>query len=100
MFVFCTKIGLNVKQSVQICDLTNLQFQIELCARSLLATCSNMFCVQLWCNADEEFSADYDSHSPPRDRVMKPLSNMKEFSDVWGCTADSPMNPRDKCVLW
>jgi predicted metalloendopeptidase len=52
----------------------------------------------LWCHAGEDFS--YDGHSPARDRAIKPLSNMKEFSDAWGCTTDSPMNPRDKCVLW
>jgi hypothetical protein len=80
-----------------------------MCTLSLLVTCSNMrtegtlwdncvFCVQLWCHAGEDLP--YDVHSPPRDRVIKPLSNMKEFSDAWGCTADSPMNPQDKCVLW
>lgn len=52
----------------------------------------------LWCHAGEEFSPD--DHSPQRDRVIKPLSNMKEFSEAWDCKADSPMNPQDKCVLW
>ncbi|KDR23873.1 Endothelin-converting enzyme 1 [Zootermopsis nevadensis] len=52
----------------------------------------------LWCHSGEEFSLD--DHSSHRDRVNKPLSNMKEFADAWNCAPDSPMNPRDKCVLW
>ncbi|KAG7158196.1 neprilysin-1-like isoform X2 [Homarus americanus] len=41
-----------------------------------------------------------DSHSPARYRVLVPMSNMKEFSSIWGCPADSGMNPPHKCVVW
>jgi len=57
-----------------------------------------VFCVQLWCHAGEE--SLFGDHSPQRDRVIKPLSNMEEFSNAWGCKTDSPMNPQNKCVLW
>ncbi|GAA5916762.1 hypothetical protein JCM8208_001681 [Rhodotorula glutinis] len=42
-----------------------------------------------------------DPHSPARFRVLGPLSNSREFSEAFGCKADSPMNRgEDRCELW
>jgi len=39
-------------------------------------------------------------HSPSEFRVKGPLSNLKEFSQDFGCALGSPMNPVDKCQVW
>uniref|UniRef100_A0A8C7SW91 Endothelin-converting enzyme 1 n=1 Tax=Oncorhynchus mykiss TaxID=8022 RepID=A0A8C7SW91_ONCMY len=41
-----------------------------------------------------------DPHSPSRFRVIGTISNSHEFSEHFGCKADSPMNPKHKCELW
>ncbi|XP_042207289.1 neprilysin-1-like isoform X2 [Homarus americanus] len=42
-----------------------------------------------------------DVHSPGRFRVLGPLSNAEQFSKVWNCPSDSPMNRGDnRCILW
>ncbi|RWS26503.1 hypothetical protein B4U80_00351 [Leptotrombidium deliense] len=41
-----------------------------------------------------------DEHSPPDARVMVPLMNSLYFSKAFNCSADSRMNPANKCVLW
>ncbi|XP_045115174.1 neprilysin-11-like [Portunus trituberculatus] len=41
-----------------------------------------------------------DPHSPGRFRVLVPMLNMKEFSDIWGCPVGSGMNPEHKCQVW
>ena len=41
-----------------------------------------------------------DPHSPGKFRVKGPMSNMQEFSEIWGCTSEDAMNPSDKCVVW
>ncbi|GAA5931410.1 hypothetical protein JCM3775_005017 [Rhodotorula graminis] len=42
-----------------------------------------------------------DPHSPSRFRVLGPLSNSREFSEAFGCAADSPMNRgEERCELW
>ncbi|XP_069947190.1 neprilysin-1-like isoform X3 [Cherax quadricarinatus] len=42
-----------------------------------------------------------DAHSPGRFRVLGPLSNDEQFSQVWGCPAGSAMNRGDnRCLLW
>lgn len=42
----------------------------------------------------------YNPHSPAKYRVNVPVSNFKSFSDAYKCKPDSPMNRKDKCVLW
>ncbi|RWS10165.1 membrane metallo-endopeptidase-like 1, partial [Dinothrombium tinctorium] len=39
-------------------------------------------------------------HSPPRFRVIGPMSNMHEFSEAFNCPPGSRMNPIDKCEVW
>nr|XP_045593369.1 neprilysin-like isoform X1 [Procambarus clarkii] len=42
-----------------------------------------------------------DPHSPGRFRILGPLSNDEEFSNVWNCPAGSAMNRGDdRCLLW
>ncbi|CAL4099551.1 unnamed protein product, partial [Meganyctiphanes norvegica] len=41
-----------------------------------------------------------DPHSPSDFRVIGPMSNMEEFSQLWSCPAGSPMNRDNKCVVW
>ncbi|XP_054153018.1 neprilysin-1-like [Oppia nitens] len=43
---------------------------------------------------------EYNPHSPGKYRVNVPVSNFKPFSDTFKCKADSPMNRKDKCILW
>nr|XP_045607811.1 neprilysin-1-like [Procambarus clarkii] len=58
----------------------------------------------IWCNSiTREALLNQvltDPHSPAKYRVIVPMSNMEQFSDIWGCPADSPMNPSSKCVVW
>ncbi|ODM99390.1 Neprilysin-11 [Orchesella cincta] len=42
-----------------------------------------------------------DLHSPPKYRILGPLSNFKEFSNIWQCSSSARMNPdKTRCVLW
>ncbi|KAG0716006.1 Neprilysin-11 [Chionoecetes opilio] len=41
-----------------------------------------------------------DPHSPGMFRVLVPMSNMEEFSEIWECPVGSNMNPEHKCVVW
>ncbi|KAG0716005.1 Neprilysin-1 [Chionoecetes opilio] len=41
-----------------------------------------------------------DPHSPGTFRVLVPMSNMEEFSEIWECPVGSNMNPEHKCVVW
>ncbi|XP_046994653.1 neprilysin-4-like [Schistocerca americana] len=41
-----------------------------------------------------------DPHSPHKYRVRGTLANSEDFSRVWKCPQGSPMNPKDKCLLW
>ncbi|XP_037045655.1 neprilysin-3 isoform X2 [Bradysia coprophila] len=59
---------------------------------------------QVWCSAvtDEttNLQIEKDPHSPPKFRVIGPLSNLKEFSEEFQCKMGSPMNPVKKCEIW
>lgn len=59
---------------------------------------------KVWCSAVTEettnLQIEKDPHSPPKFRVIGPLSNLKEFSNIFGCPIGSPMNPKDKCEIW
>ncbi|MFZ9595266.1 MAG: M13 family metallopeptidase [Bdellovibrionia bacterium] len=59
---------------------------------------------QTWCAKTrpemERMRLTIDPHSPPQMRVNGPLSNLPEFSQVFGCRANTPMNPPQRCSLW
>ncbi|KAI8130657.1 hypothetical protein FF38_11936 [Lucilia cuprina] len=59
---------------------------------------------QLWCSdahpAVRSLQTAIDSHVPGKFRVIGPLSNFKEFSNVFNCPEGSPMNPVDKCFIY
>lgn len=38
--------------------------------------------------------------APPSVRVNQVMKNLPEFSEIWGCDADDPMNPSEKCEIW
>ncbi|KTF75647.1 hypothetical protein cypCar_00031316, partial [Cyprinus carpio] len=58
----------------------------------------------VWCSVRTPESSHEgiitDPHSPSRFRVIGTISNSHEFSAHFGCKADSPMNPKQKCELW
>jgi predicted metalloendopeptidase len=41
-----------------------------------------------------------DPHSPHRFRVKGTLANSEHFAHAWNCPVGSPMNPRNKCLIW
>ncbi|KAL7837817.1 hypothetical protein SRHO_G00275280 [Serrasalmus rhombeus] len=59
---------------------------------------------QVWCSVRTPESSHEgvitDPHSPSRFRVIGTVSNSHDFSKHFGCSADSPMNPKRKCELW
>ncbi|XP_063218947.1 endothelin-converting enzyme homolog isoform X2 [Bacillus rossius redtenbacheri] len=59
---------------------------------------------QVWCSASTDETTDLqiekDTHSPPRFRVVGPLSNFDEFSKEFKCPMGSYMNPKSKCEVW
>ncbi len=59
---------------------------------------------QTWCT---KASAEYlrqqvttDPHTPAMFRVLGPLSNLREFAEAFECESGTPMNPKEKCVVW
>lgn len=54
---------------------------------------------QIWCEitADEP---EQDAHSPGKFRANGVLVNSNTFAEIFKCPLGSPMNPRDKCLLW
>ncbi|RZF35771.1 hypothetical protein LSTR_LSTR012069 [Laodelphax striatellus] len=58
----------------------------------------------VWCSKfkDETLKSRIasDVHSPTEFRVIGPFSNLKEFSQDFGCPTGSKMNPQHKCSVW
>ncbi|KAG0427901.1 hypothetical protein HPB47_025076 [Ixodes persulcatus] len=50
------------------------------------------------CKFREE--VEHSSHGMGRDRCLRPLMNMREFSDAFQCPRGSFMNPADKCIIF
>lgn len=59
---------------------------------------------QVWCSSvtDEttNLQIEKDAHSPPKFRVIGPLSNLEEFSKEFQCPSGKKMNPTKKCEMW
>ncbi|KAF2882292.1 hypothetical protein ILUMI_23857, partial [Ignelater luminosus] len=59
---------------------------------------------QVWCGSSRiegmRNKLKRDVHAPGRYRVIGSISNLKEFSDAYGCPLGSPMNPPNKCSIW
>uniref|UniRef100_A0A8D8PUY9 Endothelin-converting enzyme 1 n=1 Tax=Cacopsylla melanoneura TaxID=428564 RepID=A0A8D8PUY9_9HEMI len=59
---------------------------------------------QVWCSTTTEEATklllEKDAHSPANFRVVGPLMNLPEFSEVWNCPLGSKMNPVNKCEVW
>uniref|UniRef100_W8BR78 Neprilysin-2 n=1 Tax=Ceratitis capitata TaxID=7213 RepID=W8BR78_CERCA len=59
---------------------------------------------QLWCDDVQSFFrtalAAADSHAPGMYRVIGALSNFQEFSWVFKCSQDAPMDPEFKCAIY
>lgn len=59
---------------------------------------------QSWCIQIQEdlemLNAKTDSHSPDQIRAYVPLTNLKEFSEVFHCPLGSGMNPVKKCNVY
>jgi len=59
---------------------------------------------QIWCNdvhpKVKALQVSVDQHMPGKFRIIGPLSNFDEFSKEFNCPSGSPMNPREKCVLY
>ncbi|ESO99538.1 hypothetical protein LOTGIDRAFT_113606, partial [Lottia gigantea] len=59
---------------------------------------------RIWCNKVREEAAIRQIltgvHSPPNLRVIGSVQNSKDFSDVFGCSSSTNMNPENKCYVW
>jgi len=59
---------------------------------------------QGWCEVATpqalEVQVKTDPHSPARYRVIGPLQDLPEFSQVFSCPVGSYMNPRSRCEVW
>jgi endothelin-converting enzyme/putative endopeptidase len=57
-----------------------------------------------WCSADRPEAARSqvisNPHSLPRFRVNRPLSNMPEFDEAFGCKKGQPMVHEPQCRVW
>jgi len=58
---------------------------------------------QIWCEVlSKEGYQQYvrDIHSPGQFRTWGVAQNNKYFAQIFNCPVGSPMNPKNKCVLW
>ncbi|XP_071439614.1 endothelin-converting enzyme homolog isoform X2 [Hetaerina americana] len=59
---------------------------------------------QVWCSSsteeDTKLLIENNAHTPPKFRVIGPLSNLPDFSLEFDCPLGSPMNPHKKCEVW
>ncbi|XP_061376960.1 endothelin-converting enzyme 2-like [Danaus plexippus] len=57
----------------------------------------------LWCEVstkDSLKSGLSDEHSPQHLRARGALQNNADFSRIWKCPPDSPMNPTKRCIIY
>ncbi|XP_039757009.1 endothelin-converting enzyme homolog isoform X2 [Pararge aegeria] len=57
----------------------------------------------LWCGVQTKESLKSelsDEHSPQHFRAQGALQNNEDFARVWRCPPGSPMNPRQRCVIF
>lgn len=59
---------------------------------------------QVWCSLSTPEQARLlvttDSHSPPRFRVLGPISNNDDFAEAFQCAEGTPMRPKNRCEVW
>jgi predicted metalloendopeptidase len=59
---------------------------------------------QVWCGLvtpeQARLRLTTDPHSPPRFRILGPLSSSPAFAEAFSCPAGSPMVPEDRCEVW
>jgi neprilysin len=59
---------------------------------------------QVWCGAmrkeAQKNKLKTAVHSPGKFRVIGTLSNSEDFAREYKCPVGSPMNPRNKCIVW
>jgi len=59
---------------------------------------------QGWCAIETpeyaKLQVQTNVHSPPKFRVLGPLINLAEFSQVFQCPTGSVMNPGTRCDIW
>lgn len=44
--------------------------------------------------------AENDNHNKPKYRIIGSLSNSKEFAEAFRCPIGSPMNSKEKCLIF
>lgn len=59
---------------------------------------------QVWCSSTKKEATHLqimnDPHTPPKYRVIGPLTNSHEFATTFNCPEKSFMNPMKKCEVW
>lgn len=58
--------------------------------------------VVTFCFVSEEIERKIssDSYATERFRVIGPLSNSPDFAKDFNCSISSPMNRKNKCIIW